>query len=169
LSSDTSKLIYALFKELKELFEFEWHRMEKLDEKAIHIATSTGTILTIFTVLATFSLKEIDVSSDYFSYASILILLILSLFIPAILISLFSIKTKSYKIANPELLIEEYANRTMDEFVEFYGGDIIDTINSNKKINDKKAANIDLAAKLLGGGIFSIIFYIILIIIYMSN
>lgn len=169
LNTNSSNLNAALFREIKESFEFEWRRMEKLDEKAIHIATSTGTILTFFTALATFSLKEIDVGTEYFSYATILIIIILFLFITTIIISIFLIQTKSYITTDPELLIEEYADSTLEEFTRNFGGDMIDAINHNTALNNEKAANLDTSVKLLGMGVSSIFFYIMLIISYMVN
>ena len=57
--SRRKKRDFEILKELKKEYEFEFQRFKILDEKAMHIATSTGTILTVFIGLLAFTISEL--------------------------------------------------------------------------------------------------------------
>jgi len=166
---EQEKRDYEIYKELKNRYDLENQRNNHLHDKAIQIASSTGTIMAIFIGLATFSLEKISKSNIYFPWLTLVIMFSLTLFIAVIIITLFIIKPSEYTFTDPRQFIEEYKNKTWSELIHFYGGDIITAIEKNKEQNDEKVKRILWALISLTAGLISIIIFTLLMIYALMN
>lgn len=154
-----------IFKEIKEIYKLEWQRADKLNDKAISIVTSAGTIMALYVGLGTFILDRVSRSNAYYPWLISVLMFGLLFFILAILNGLFGYGVARYKATDPEDFVKEYESRGWSEFVHYYGGDLKNAIAENRTVNDAKVKRIRFAMSSLTVGTISILLYALVILL----
>lgn len=168
-TSSDEKRDYEIYKEIKEVYEMEWQRADRLDDKAIRVVTSAGTIMALYIGLGTFILERISSSNIYYSLLTLVLMFGLTSFVFAVLIGLSGYRVARYRATDPRDFIQEYESREWSELIHYYGGDLKNAILENRKINDYKVKRIRWAMFSLTIGTINILLYALVILFALTT
>ena len=164
-----NKLNKEIFKELLREYEFEFHRSEKLDEKAIHLGTSAGALVTFFLGFILVNIEKVRTLPFFiflFNFVFIEVIFILLFF--SIYMSYRIIDVMPFSTLNPDKLIEEYKDRTYSDFFLYYREDIQKSINYNRENGDNKARKLRYVIKAILASLITLFIYLCLIYGYQT-
>jgi hypothetical protein len=91
-----------LFKEIQRMYKEEDDRTQILNDKSISIATSAGTIMTLFVGLSTFSLEHITAQNPYFLLILLVLITGLMVFVITIVYCFSNYSPKGYLSPDPQ-------------------------------------------------------------------
>lgn len=160
--SEETKKDLAILDELNRIYDLEFQRWKTIDEKAMHMATSTGTILTLFVGLISLTLgKIIEIHLFYLLLSILLIVIILILFSYSMYNAFDCIKSRPFDIGNPIKFIKRYSGQNMKYFLIEFSDEVAEGIMDNRAIIQEKADIVNCSIRLLWWGIITLVIYII--------
>jgi len=144
----------------------DFQRWKSFDEKAMHMATSTGTILTLYFGLVSFTLEKIlELSFLYILINLWLVVIILFLFSYSIYNAFECIRSHPVNVGDPKKFIKAYSEQNLEYFLNNFPEELEKSIIENSEIIRKKAKRVNCSIRLFWFGIISLVIYVLMIIL----
>lgn len=160
VDSDECKRDEAIFVELVREYEWEYHRSEALEQKAMHIGTSGGTLLTFFLGFVLVNIERIMEMSFVSLLANFVCLQIIFYFlVSTVRYSLNAIELKEYSTLEPEKIVELYGEKNYNHYLTKYRDDIITSIKENRQNGNDKARKYNESLKTMLYSIIALVLY----------
>jgi hypothetical protein len=147
---------FFIFQQIKDAFNDELTRSDKLDTKSNYIIAFVGVILSFNAILITFLIKEINNTKPYYAPLFSLIIVSFFLILIAILWVLMAVKIRTWThVPNSQYLLDHYAkgDKNLKEILTNITVEYSNAIKENQEKNQSKANNIQFSLYFLAIGI----------------